>query len=194
MELKVKHKSTNKIHSMIYNHWIHEIVNKGEAKDYIILEYPDLSQLIVIHPDGKREKSKILDTKIIKEQVDKYPNAYDLIKIDAKEQIAKDLKYSNDLKNNNIKNVNGIIHNQNKKKTSKNKINFKKILNYLWTILLAIGLILGLITDGFGLFDILKKKKSRTINTISTDTQIQKDQNILKNDSLDNNFKDSITK
>jgi len=95
MSLSVKHKKYNRTSSMIYNHWIHEIVNKGEAKDYIILEYPDLVQLIIIHPDGKKEKDRILERNKAKEEIKKYPNAFDFEEIDVKELIANDIKRSN---------------------------------------------------------------------------------------------------
>jgi hypothetical protein len=83
---------------MIYNYWIHEIVNKGEADKYIILEYPDLVQLIVIRPDGKTEKDRILERDKAREEIKKFPNAFDFEEIDVKELITTDIKQSNSVK------------------------------------------------------------------------------------------------
>ncbi len=95
MDLRVKNKVSNRTISMIYHHWTHEIVNKGEANDYIILEYPDLVQMVIIHPDGRREKDRILERRKAKEEIKKFPNAFDFVEIDVKELIANDIKRSN---------------------------------------------------------------------------------------------------
>lgn len=80
---------------MIYSHWTNEIVNKGEANNYIILEYPDLVQLIVVHPDGKRENDRILERNKAMTEIQNYPSAFDFAEIDVKNLIANDIKRSN---------------------------------------------------------------------------------------------------
>jgi len=95
MDLRVKNKVSNRTISMIYHHWIYEIVNKGEANNYIILEYPDLVQMEIIHPDGRREKDRILERRKAEEEIKKFPNAFDFVEIDVKELIANDIKRSN---------------------------------------------------------------------------------------------------
>ena len=99
---------------MIYNHWIHEIVNKGEADKYIILQYPDLVQLLIIHPDGKTEKDRILERDKAKEEIKKYPNAFDFEEIDVKELIINDIKQSISVKKKLNKNKNRDIKINNK--------------------------------------------------------------------------------
>lgn len=141
MSLNVKHKISNRTSSMVYNHWIHEIVNKGEAKDYIILEYPDLVQLLIIHPDGKTEKDKILERDKAKEKIKKFPNAYDFEEINVKELIANDIKRSNKNKNQSSKSL----------KTKyrikiKPMINAIKTLNPVWKFIISI---IAMIVGGF---------------------------------------------
>lgn len=133
MSLNVKHKESNHTISMIYNHWIHEIVNKGEAKDYIILEYPDLVQLLIIHPDGKKEKDRILERDKAKEEIKKYPNAFDFEEIDVKELIANDIKRSN--KNGNQSSKSSKTNYRIKIKPMINAI---KRLNPVWKFIITI--------------------------------------------------------
>lgn len=100
MSFILKHKITNSTHSMIYSHWLNKIVKNGEADKFIILEYPDLVQLLIIHPDGKKEKDRIIERNKAEEEIKKYPNAFDFDEIDVKELIANDIKRSkNSLKN-----------------------------------------------------------------------------------------------
>jgi hypothetical protein len=113
MSLQVRHKISNRTSSMIYTHWIHEIVNKREAKNYIVLEYPDLVQLLIIYPDGKKEKDRILERDKAKEEIKKFPNAFDFEEINVKEQITYDIAFSNKI---------GKNTNNKKLKIARNKI------------------------------------------------------------------------
>lgn len=88
---------------MIYNHWIHEIVNKGHANKYLILEYPDIVQLKSIDPNGKRTNIKITERKTAQREVDKYPKAFELTEIDSKKQILADIKLSGKINSKQIK-------------------------------------------------------------------------------------------
>ena len=139
MNLIVKHKISNSTISMIYNHWIHEIVNKGEAKNYIILEYHDLVQLIIIHPDGKREKDRMLERDKAMKEIEKFPNAYDFEEINVKELITNDIKQSN-------KNGNQSSESLKTKYRIKIKpmINAIKRLNPVWKFIITIiGMAIG---------------------------------------------------
>lgn len=94
MELRIKHKTFDKTLSMIYSHWINEIVNKGEASNYIILEYPDIVQVVHIEPNGNRLNYIIADRRVAQKMIDDSPQAFELVEIDIKRQIASDIKLS----------------------------------------------------------------------------------------------------
>jgi hypothetical protein len=95
MELRIKHKSFDKTLSMIYSHWINEIVNKGEANNYIILEYPDIVQVVLVEPSGKRLNYHIADRRVAQKMVNDSPQAFDIVEINIKQQIASDIELSN---------------------------------------------------------------------------------------------------
>ena len=139
MSLTVKHKKSNRRISMIYNHWIHEIVNKGEAKDYIILDYPDLVQLVIIHPDGKREKDKIIERDKAKKEIEKFPNAFDFVEVDVKELIANDIKRSGENQSSKYSKTKYRIK-------IKPMINAIKRLNPVWKFIISI---IAMIVGGF---------------------------------------------
>jgi hypothetical protein len=120
--IMLRHRDNHRTVSCVYHHWIHRIVNKGEANNYIILEYPDLVQLIIIHPGGKREKDKIIERKIAMLEIEKFPNTFDVIEIDVKKQIQIDINRSNTI---------GKKHNN-----KKHKIISRKFLYFISFILL----------------------------------------------------------
>jgi hypothetical protein len=110
MNFRVKHKLSNRTISMLYSHWIHKIVNKGEANDYLILEYPDIVQLVNIGPDGSRTNDKIIERKTAQQEVGKYPSAYAIAEIDVKQQIISDIKLSNNVAGKKNKNQSSFWH------------------------------------------------------------------------------------
>lgn len=81
MDVTAKHRLTGKNHSILYNYWVHEFVNKGTAHDYIILSYPDLVQVRTIEPNTSRLNYKILERPKAQELIDKNPSAFDFIEI-----------------------------------------------------------------------------------------------------------------
>jgi len=61
---------------------------------------------------------------------------------------------------------------------------FIKIISVSWKILVGIGLILAVITDGFGLWDKIKKNQPKTESTISTKKLGQSNKNVSHIDSV----------
>lgn len=95
MELRIKHKTLDKTLSMNYSHWTNEIVNKGEASNYIILEYPDIVQVIHVEPNGNKLNYIIANRRLAKKMIDDSPQAFGLIEIDVKRQFVSDIDLSN---------------------------------------------------------------------------------------------------
>lgn len=122
MELRIKHKANNGLFSMIYNAWINDIVNKGEASEYIILEYPDIVQIVHIEPSGNRLNYKITDRRLAKKIVDDSPQAFELVEIDVKRQFVSDIKLSDSIAN---------------KMNGKNHLSFKPFFFFLSFLLLV---------------------------------------------------------
>lgn len=54
------------------------------------------SHRIIIHPDGKREKDKILERQTAMIEVEKFPDTFDFVEVDVKELITNDIKRSID--------------------------------------------------------------------------------------------------
>jgi len=82
---------------MIYDHWINEFVNKGLAGEYMILQYPDLVQIVYIEPSGQRQNYKITDRRFAQKMADDSPQTLELVDIDVKRQIASDIELSNNI-------------------------------------------------------------------------------------------------
>jgi len=59
----------------------------------------------------------------------------------------------------------------------------RKIFNLAWKVLVVIGFILGVITDGFGLLDRSHKNESKKANTISQDQFEKKNGNAYQTDT-----------
>ena len=84
---------------MVYSHWIHEIIDKGKANDFVLLNYPDIVQLRNIDPTGHWTNIKIIERRTAQQEIDKYPQAYDFVEIDIKKQIISDINKSNKIAN-----------------------------------------------------------------------------------------------
>jgi hypothetical protein len=101
MDLMIKHKSINDQSVMIYDHWISEYVNKGRAGDYLILQYPDIVQVIYIEPSGHRQNYKITDRVFAQKIVNESPETFEFVDIDVRQQIALDIELSNKISDKN---------------------------------------------------------------------------------------------
>lgn len=92
--MRLLHKETEKNLSCIYSHWIHNIVNKGLADEYIIVENPDIVNLVLVDSKGKIVSEKIVERKTAETKNNESPELYKIEEIDVNLQIQKDINNS----------------------------------------------------------------------------------------------------